>query len=853
MLTEALAPTREARGEASEQASEACALPVRCAHCGLAVARGLVREGRSEQFCCHGCETAYEVIHRCGLGRYYQMREGSEGAVRSSGRSYAEFDDATFRTLYATRDARGLWRAELYLTGMHCAACVWLVERLPRLLDGVVSARVDLGRSLVVITWDDARTRLSEVARELEAIGYPPSPARDAKARAGRRVEDRRQLVRLAVAGACAGNVMLFSIALYAGAFSAMEQEYRVFFRWASLVLTVVSLAWPGRVFFASAWYAIRTRSAHFDVPIALALAAGAGWAAWTTVLATLGLETTLRGSYFDSVAVLVFALLVGRFLQARQQRQAADSVELLFSLTPGAARRVRGADEEAEERVEEVPVENLVVGDVVEVRPGECFPADGEVEKGQSAVDAAVLTGESRAVEVGVGANVAAGTTNVTSVVRVRVSAAGEATRIAKLMRLVEEGARRRAPIVEFADKVAAYFAGGMLVLAGLTLGVWLFVEPSRALDHAVALLVVTCPCALGLATPLTMTIAMGRAAKRRMLIKGGEAIQRLAGPKQGQAGRNRGTIFLDKTGTITQGGLSLAAWEGAAWAKPLVAALERQSNHPVGVALARDCGPAAAGVVTDVTMRVGGGLSGVIDGRRVVVGSRGFVMEAAGGAAGAMAGAFDAMTRRGLTPVGVVVDGALVAVAGLGDVVREDAAAAVARLKAMGYRVAVLSGDEARVVEAVAAKVGIGASEALGGRSPEQKLAAVEAAKREGLVVMVGDGVNDAAALAAADVGVAVHGGVEASLAAADVYLGRAGLMPLVELVEASGRTMGTIRRNLVISVFYNGVAGALAMLGLVSPLVAALVMPVSSLTAVGVSMRSRTFGNGAEGGGE
>lgn len=837
-----------ARGSAPASARSRLAA-FACAHCGLAVPPGLVREGDERQFCCHGCESAYAVIHQCGLERFYAIRAATEeGATPAewTGRSFAEFDDATFRRLHVRVSADGTARAELFLAGVHCAACVWLVERLPRLVPGVVEARVDLGRAMVYVAWDESRVTLARIARVLDSIGYPPSPARDANARARRRAEDRRQLARLAVAGACASNVMLFAVALYAGLLGAMEPAHRELFRWTSMLLTLLALVWPGRVFFTSAWAAVRARTPHFDVPIALALGAGGAWSVWSTV-------TGAGDVYFDTVSVLVFALLVGRFFQARQQRSAADAVELLFSLTPATARRVAVAGG-AESTAAEVPVEALGVGDVVEVRAGECFPADGVVSAGASTVDQGVLTGESRPVAVEAGDAVAAGTVNVGAAVRVRVEATGEGTRVAKLMRLVEEGSRRRAPIVRFADKVAGVFTIGMLALAGVTLAVWLVLEPSRAVDHAVALLVVTCPCALGLATPLVITLAMGRAARERTLIKGGDCLQRLSRP---------GTLLLDKTGTITLGGLGIVEWMGDPGARTLAASLEAHSSHPVARAILRDVSAELLLAATDVRHVVGGGLEGLVDGVRVRVGSPEFV------ATGEdeveederrLARAMEEFGRRGLTPVGVRVDGRLVACMGLGDRVRPDSARVIADLRRMGWDVRMLSGDHPGVALAVAREVGIDEAKVRAGLSPEEKLAAVgdlieRGAARgtgrgvaRGPVVMVGDGVNDAAALAAADVGVAVHGGVEASLAAADVYLGRAGLGPLIGLMAGSGRTMRVIRRTLWVSLFYNTTAGALAVMGLVHPIVAALVMPLSSMTALAIALRSRTFGGRA-----
>ncbi|MDX2130536.1 MAG: heavy metal translocating P-type ATPase [Planctomycetota bacterium] len=817
------------------------ATPAVCAHCALPVPLGLVRPAEDRQFCCQGCESAYRVIHQCGLERFYAIRDQADGAAApagATGRTFAEFDDDTFRRLHVTRTPDGLCRAELFLSGVHCAACVWLVERLPRFVPGVVEARVDLGRALVHLTWNDERVPLSRIARALDSIGYAPSPAREAAARARRRAEDRRQLARLAVAGACAGNVMLFAVALYAGVFGVMEPAHRELFRWASMLLTVVSLAWPGRVFFTSALAALRARAPHFDVPIALALGAGGAWSIWSTV-------TGAGEVYFDTVSVLVFALLVGRFFQARQQRSAADAVELLFSLTPASARRVPAGGGEPED----VPVEALAPGDIVEVRAGECLPADGVVTAGHSAIDQGVLTGESRPVDIAPGREVAAGTINVGAAIRVRVEATGEGTRVAKLMRLVEDGARRRAPIVRFADRVAGAFTVGMLALAVITFGVWLVLDPPHALDHAVALLVVTCPCALGLATPLVITIAMGRAARGRMLVKGGDCLQRLSTP---------GTILLDKTGTITLGGLAPVAWAGEdLWRAP-VASLEAHSNHPVAVALRRDVPAEDLLPATDVVHTVGGGIEGVVGGQRVVVGSPAFVRArtaaarpprtpAESPAEADLVRELSAFAARGLTPVAVAVDDVLVAGVALGDRVRPGSAAAIGQLRALGWNVRMLSGDHPDVAQAVGREVGLLPADIHAGLSPEDKLAHVQSLGARGgcPVVMVGDGVNDAAALAAADVGVAVHGGVEASLAAADVYLGTPGLAPLVELVTASRRTMTVIRRNLWVSLFYNVTAGTLAVLGLVNPIVAALVMPLSSITALSVSLRSRTFG--------
>lgn len=804
-----------------------------CAHCRQVVPRGLVRPDAALQFCCHGCETAFAIINSCGLERYYAVRDqsGAERTpARTTGRSYREFEDRAFRDLYVRGTPGGVCWTELFLQGVHCSACVWLVERLPRVLAGVLEARLDMRRAIVRVTWRDDVVPLSKVAAALDSLGYPPHPARDAGSRAQRTAEDREALVRIAVAGACAGNVMLMATALYAGLFDAMDAEHAEFFRWMSMACTLVALLWPGRVFFKSAAAAIRTRTAHLDVPIALALAVGGAWSVISTV----------RGHgevYFDSISVLVFALLVGRFIQARQQRWASDAIELLFSMTPGSARRRTPSG-----ALEDVPIEAVRPGDTLEILAGESIPADGEIVQGTSSIDQALLTGESTPISVSVGHQVPAGALNISDRLSIAVLATGENSRIGRLLRLVEECARRRAPIVQLADRASGWFVIGMLALAALTLAIWAVLDPAHAVDHAVALLIVTCPCALGLATPLALTVALGRAAGRGILIKGGDAVQRLD---------STGTVFLDKTGTITQGRMCLMRTEGDASILPAVAALERTSSHPIAKALVRDIDALLEGDpvgealrVEDAKSIVGVGISGVVDGRHISILSPSHIVATGAADPLGLADRAAVIAEEGFTPVGVIADGRLVAMLAVGDRVRDDAARSIDRLRAMGWRIGILSGDHPRVVAAVARQVGVHPEAAQGGLSPEQKLAAVREAGAAGNVVMVGDGVNDAAALAAAGVGVAVHGGAEASLAAADVYLNRPGLGPVEELVLGSRRTMRVIRWNLAASLVYNVTAAALAVTGLINPLLAAIFMPVSSLTVLAMSFRLRSF---------
>ena len=768
---------------------------------------------------------AYEVIHSCGLEQYYALRERMDdtptpamGAIDS----YARFDDPAFNDLYVTESEDGLRRVELHVVGMHCAACVWLIEAVPGAIDGAIEARVDMGRSTVRITWDPAKVSLARIARMVDSLGYPTAPARGAALHALERREDRRLLILLTVAGALAGNVMLIAFALYGGMFGGMASEHERFFRWISAGLGVTAVLWPGGVFLKGAIASLRVKRLHLDLPIALALLIGGAW----------GLANTIRESgeiYFDSLTTVIFLLLIGRWIQRKQQRRATSAVELLYRVTPTSVRLVEN------ESVSMVPVETLIPGAIVEVRAGETIPVDGVVVDGESAVDASTLTGESWPIEVEPGEPATAGAVNVRAPLRVRVETSGEDTRVGKLMRLVEESAQRRAPIVRLADRITGWFVGVVLTLAAITAVAWLLINPSMAVDNAVALLIVTCPCALGLATPLAVLVSIGRASKRGILIKGGDALERLAKP---------GLVLLDKTGTITEGKAALARWDGDESVKPLVAALESRVSHPIASALVSAIDSNEKHTVEHIEHTIGGGVAGVVDGRSLAIGSASFIAGRIGALPDWAQTSIERIAADALTPIVIEAGGVAVAVCGLGDPIREGARSAIDQLRALGWRVGICSGDDQRVATAVGAALGIDPSLCIGGATPEEKLRIVEREMTGCPVVMVGDGVNDSAALSAATVGVAVHGGAEVSLASADVSLSTPGLGPIVELIVGAQRTIRTIKRNLAASLLYNVLCAALAITGIINPLIAAVLMPISSVTVITLSYRSRTF---------
>lgn len=842
----------------------------RCAHCGLRVPRALVRADDAAQFCCDGCRAVHALLRGWGYDEYYRLKASDDGSplpARVSGRSFEDFDDPSFAAEYVEDGDDGGRRVQLYLEGVHCAACVWLVEHLPRRQPGLRAVRLDLARSQATLEWDPGVTRLSAVARALDAVGHTPHPYRvDALARL-RKAEDRSLLLKLGVAAACAMNILFIQATLYAGEATGIDPAFETFFRWIGFVLAAPVALWAARPFYVGAWSGLRQRVPHMDLPISIALVVAFGYSAIATV----------RGVgpiYFDSLTALVALLLGARYVQIRAQRAAVERSEGLRSASfvefarrleaeggsgegkAGIAREGAVRDEVARE----VAVGSLAVGDRVEVRSGELIPADGRVVSGRSTVDNAVLTGEATPVPVAAGDTVNAGATNLGARLVVVVEATGPASRVGALLRLVDQALAAKAPIVRMADRLSRGFVTAVIALAAITGTVWLVLDSPVALERVVALLVVTCPCALGLATPVAMTVALSRAARRGVFVKDADVIERM---------RSVRTALLDKTGTLTRGTATVVGWEGDPDALAPALALEAHSTHPVAAALraafpqviAAAGGAAAGGAVTDVVEVAGRGIAGRVDGRSVVVGNAAHV-EATGGLVDAIGSArAAAFVEGGASPTFVAIDGTVRAVVGVGDSLRPEAPAVVAAMKARGWHPRILSGDHPELVRALAARVGIAAEDALGGLTPEAKRDHVLAATARGGgsdgarvgggvlpvgggVLMVGDGVNDAAALAAADVGVSVHGGTAASIVAADVVLTRGGLEPLLELAEGARGTLRVIHRNLGFSLVYNLAGAALAVTGLVGPLVAAVLMPASSLTVILSSVVGRPF---------
>jgi Cu2+-exporting ATPase len=778
--------------------------------------------GREEPMCCYGCQAVARAIIAAGHADYYRYRTGSAPTGRELIPDFIEqtrvYDHPEIQKSFVRVEAGNLREASLIMEGITCAACIWLNERHIAQLPGVVEVQINYATHRAQIRWDESRIRLSEILQAIRAIGYNAHPYDPLQQQAALERERRTQLRRLGVAGVLGMQVMMFSVTLYVGAWSGMETDFRTFFRWIELGLTLPVLLYSAAPFLRGAWRDLRNVSIGMDVPVALGILVAFG--------GSLHATWTGRGEvYYDSVTMFVFFLLVSRYFEMMARRHGADMAERLNQALPAMATRLVPGDDG--ETHEVVPVAQLGPGDRVLVKPGEVIPADGLLEAGSSSVNEALLTGESTPLRKVAGDELIGGSINTDSPLRLVVTRVGVETVLAQIMRLLERAQNEKPAISRLADRTAAWFVGGVLLLAALVGLYWWQTAPESWLPIVVSVLVVTCPCALSLATPTAISAATGAMLSIGLLSARGNRLETLA---------NCTHVVFDKTGTLTRGEPAVTAihtLSGLDRAEVLgiAAALESQSEHPLGKALTR----AAAGqhpAVRDLANHPGAGVSGRIDGTRYFIGNRDFIARHC--AQALEASALDTLQD----PTGITI---LLADADrfharivLHDEIRPDARATVTALRQAGKQVILLSGDNLSSVRQVADETGI--ESVCAGMKPQDKLERVQALQREGAIVaMVGDGINDAPVLAAADISIAMYGAAYISRASADMVLLSDQLGALAEGLRIARKTMRIVRQNLAWALAYNLVALPAAALGYVAPWMAAIGMSSSSLLVV------------------
>ncbi len=719
---------------------------------------------------------------------------------------------------------------EFSVTGMTCGSCSARVEKILTRQGGVSEVGVNLATTRALVTFDPSEVSPQQLIAAVGKAGYglsPVSPDTEEDAGAGEAALQSMWLRRVLVAWPLGLVVLVVSV------FWMMEP----WARWTALVLTTPIQFWAGLPFLRQALARARVRQANMDTLIAIGTLAAFSFSTYQVVFGHQHSD-----HYFDTAALIIAFLLLGRYFEARAKGSASSAIRSLLELGAKEARVIVDGDERM------VPVESVRVGDQLRIRPGEKIPVDGRVVDGSSAVDESMLTGESVPVDKAAGDKVAGATINAQGLLTIEATAVGADTALAQIVKLVEEAQGTKAPVQQLADKIAGVFVPVVLVLAILTFAGWAISgDATKGLISAVAVLIIACPCALGLATPTAILVGTGRGAAMGVLIKGGEVLER---------SKKVDTVVFDKTGTLTKGQMALTDVVAAAGVDEaeLVAkagSAEAGSEHPVGRAVVDGARLRSADlpVARNFASVAGHGVRATIDGVEVHVGRRKLMAESGLILAAELEASASNLEGQGKTAIFAGWEGQVRGVLAVADTMREDAPGAVDRLRAMGIDVVMITGDNRRTAEAVAAQVGI--ARVLAEVLPADKVDEVRRLQSEGKVVaMVGDGVNDAPALVQADLGIAIGTGTDVAIQSSDITLLSANLDGVAVAIQLSRRTFRTILQNLAWAFGYNVVLIPVAALGLLNPILAGAAMGFSSVSVVTNSLRLTRFGRKAGG---
>jgi Cu2+-exporting ATPase len=801
-----------------------------CFHCGLPLPAdadfAVTILGARQPLCCRGCEAVAQAIVDGGLSDYYKHRTAAAPTAREVVpeflRQTALYDHPEVQKSFVHVTDAHVREAALILEGITCAACVWLNERHLSRLPGVLSVHINYATHRVRVKWDEQKIHLSDILTAISHIGYLAHPYDPGRSQQLLERERKQLLRRLGVAGAFTMQVMILAEALYVGGWAETETQYRVFFQWTSLLLTLPVLLYSAQPFFQSAWRDLKQGRTGMDVPVSLGMVTAFAASVWATV--------TGQGEvYYDSVTMFAFFLLTGRYFELRARNHAAEASETLVHATPAMATRLTvGRDEQ-----EIIPAAHLCPGDRVLIRPGESVPADGIVLEGRSSIDESLLTGESRPITKTPGQALIGGSTNIESVLIARIEKTGPDTVLSAILRLLDRASAEKPRLAQLADRAAAWFVAALLLLTAIVALYWWRHDPAQLLPITIAVLVVTCPCALSLATPTALTAATGRLTQLGILTTRGHALETLA----------RATHFVfDKTGTLTLGRLRLLhtrtlADTGAQDCLHIAAALERHSEHPVARALTEALGAVESLPTSDIVNTPGAGIQGTVSGGKYYLGTPDFIAAQTGIAA--PEAVLQNMRQEGATLAVLASSERWLAVFALGDELRPGARELVTELKRQGKSVWLLTGDHEQAARRITHELGI--TELAWNLKPGDKLEKIHALQQQGAVVaMVGDGVNDAPVLAAAQVSVAMGSGAAIAATAADMILLSSQLDRLIQGLDIARRTLHVIRQNLVWALGYNLVAVPAAVMGYVPPWLAAIGMSASSLLVVVNALR-------------
>ncbi|WP_429065810.1 heavy metal translocating P-type ATPase [Aeromonas veronii] len=788
-----------------------------CFHCGEPVPANsgyaLEIKGIVRPMCCPGCQAVAETIMECGLASYYDHRTapGTKGdLVPEELAALTHYDLAEVQQDFVT-DSGTLREIQLTVEGLTCAACAWLIERHLMTLTGLRYINVNTTTHRARIKWDPDQLSLSDILKGFAQIGYRAYPFQTHQQEALYAKEVRSYMFRLALAGLGSMQVMMCAVALYMDLFISVEDEFMVYFKWISLLLSTPIMIYSAQPFYVGAWRSLKQGHLSMDVSVSLALIGAFVASMWATVFNT-------GEVYYDSITMFVFFLLLGRFLELRARRKASESSSNLARLVPIMATRI---DDEGEH---EVAAKTLQVGDRVRVLAGATLPADGIIVEGQASLNESMLTGEQLPLLKQRGDQVYAGTINTDAPLQIRVSHRIEESRIAQIMRLQDHALDDKPAIAQMADQLSRHFILVLLIIAAAVWTFWHFHQPEQAFWIALAVLVATCPCALSLATPTALTSATANLTRNGILLRRGHVLDILT-----KANR----IVMDKTGTLTTGEISLTgittlAEVDEAHCLAIARAMEAQSEHPIARAFQLPADSISVlPSAREITPVIGHGITALVDGVRYRIGSARWL------------GLDTAQERgRGLA-IYLADEQQVLARFNLEDTLRPDARALIAAFKAAGLQTTVLTGDSSLQADEIARELGV--DELVKGVSPDGKLAYLKAREAQGdISIMVGDGINDAPVLAGAHASFAMAGGTDLAKNSADAILLADDLSRLLEARVLAMRTRKIIIENFAWSIGYNLLVLPLAACGWLPPYLAAAGMSLSSLIVVTNSMR-------------
>lgn len=782
-----------------------------CYHCGDPVLTGdtyqVVIFDKPRLMCCPGCQAVATTIVDSGLSSYYQYRTENAGKadlVPEELKSLTLYDNQDVQQEFV-RDLIDQKEVTLSLDGVSCAACAWLIEKQLQRTHGVTHIQVNTTTNRALVRWDDSETSLSTILTRIHRLGYKAAPFEADKQEQQYHRNMKQYLYRLGIAGLATMQVMMLAVAMYFEVFGDMDETFRNYFRWISLIFATPVLLYSALPFYTNAWRNVKARTLGMDVPVSIALL----FAYFSSLYATV----TGKGEvFFESVAMFTFFLLLGRFLEMRARRTAAAASANLLKLVPKMARHLNGKT---------VPANGLKVDDHIRVLPGEPFPADGQILSGTTSVNEAMLTGESLPQTKQSGDTVYAGTMNVEGNVDITVINNHKESLVAHIVRLQDEAQMAKPKVAVLADQIARYFVAAILVISASTWLYWHFVQPDDAFWIMLSVLVATCPCALSLATPTALTCSTSTFGQLGIMLRRGHVLETLTKVNR---------LVIDKTGTLTKGEVQIHAVrvDDNAFTEQdalnIAASLEAFANHPIAKAFQEQSTQRVE--VYEADNHIGQGVSGIINGQCWRIGKASFALT------------LDHPEGYERYPVVLSCESNPVAAFSLDDPIRPSSAQLVSAFKNAGIQTTMLTGDQSQNVEQVAEALGI--DTVISGVSPQGKLAYLQGLDDNTITLMVGDGVNDAPVLAGAHLSVAMGGGTDIAKSSADMVLLGDDLEKLLTARRLAQQTRRIIRENLAWALGYNVTILPLAVMGFVAPYVAVVGMSASSIIVVSNSLR-------------